>query len=150
MQEISSFSRDMSVPSNCEKCGGSMEFKGVGEYKCTECQHVMYDDYGKVRNYLETHAGATQSEVAEVTGVSINKIRQLLKEEKIEIAPNSNVFLHCELCGQPIRSGRFCAECERRAQQRADADKHTAKKDTHGFGIGKMETSGAKRFKRDI
>ena len=57
-------------PLTCEKCGGIMIFKGVGEYHCENCRHVEYDDYGKVRLYVEKHRGATSSEVSMQTGVS--------------------------------------------------------------------------------
>lgn len=34
-------------PTYCEKCGGVMVFKGVGEYRCEKCGYLDYDDYGK-------------------------------------------------------------------------------------------------------
>ena len=38
----------------CQECGGTrIEYKGVGEYKCEDCGLLMYNDYGKVRLYLE-------------------------------------------------------------------------------------------------
>ena len=42
---------------HCKKCGGIMVFKGVGEYHCEDCNAVDYDDYGKVRLYIEEHDG---------------------------------------------------------------------------------------------
>ena len=33
-------------PTYCEKCGGGMVFKGVGEYECEKCGALEYDDYG--------------------------------------------------------------------------------------------------------
>ena len=42
-------------PVLCEKCGGLMIFKGVGEYQCEDCKFVAYDDYGKTRLYIEKH-----------------------------------------------------------------------------------------------
>ena len=41
------------IPRVCTECGGVMIFKGVGEYHCEECGAVDYDDYGKVRGYIE-------------------------------------------------------------------------------------------------
>ena len=38
---------DYHRPIKCEKCGGIMVFKGVGEYQCEDCKFVAYDDYGK-------------------------------------------------------------------------------------------------------
>ena len=68
-------------PYTCEKCGGIMVFKGVGEYKCEDCGSLEYDDYGIVRNYIEQHAKATMAYISEQTGVSQKSIRQMLKRE---------------------------------------------------------------------
>ena len=89
-----------------------MIFKGVGEYHCENCRHVEYDDYGKVRLYVEKHRGATSSEVSMQTGVSQKAIRQMLKENRLEITQDSAAFLRCEVCGASIRGGRLCPKCE--------------------------------------
>ena len=34
------------IPRICQKCGGVMVFKGVGEYHCELCDFVDYDDAG--------------------------------------------------------------------------------------------------------
>lgn len=128
--------RDLHKPSRCSKCSGSLQYRGVGEYVCEDCGNVMYDDFGKVRNYLEEHRGATQAETAQATGVSPNTIRHFLREERLEIAPNSQVFMHCEKCGTPIRTGRFCFACS------------SSSPEMKGFGKVSMGASGAKRFSR--
>ena len=101
----------------CAECGGEMKYAGLGEFRCVECGNVQFNDYGRVRAYLEAHPGAMQSEVSRATGVSPNRIRQLLVEERIEISANSNIFLNCEMCGMPIRSGSRCPKCEERYQK---------------------------------
>ena len=53
-------------PTFCTKCGGVMVYKGIGEYECEECGTLEYDDYGKVRNYLEEHRGAHRSKSLDV------------------------------------------------------------------------------------
>ena len=138
------------VPRVCEKCGApSPEYKGVGEYKCSECGFVMYDDFGIVRNYLEEHRGATQSEVSRATGVPMETIRQFLREERLEVAAGSGVMLSCELCRAPIRSGRYCEACAKKvAMQEAAAKAAQKKNSVSGFGLGKAGESGAKRFRR--
>ncbi|MBQ7582010.1 MAG: flagellar protein [Lachnospiraceae bacterium] len=105
------------IPVTCEECGGRMIFKGVGEYACEQCGALAYDDYGKVRNYIEQHPGAMQSEVSAATGVSKAKIRQLLIEERIEVTPDSPIFLHCAICGADIRSGMYCPACAQKVKQ---------------------------------
>ncbi len=137
-------------PRNCLKCGGVMVFKGVGEYHCEECDAVEYDDYGKVRLFIEKHKGATAWEVEKGTGVPQRTIRQLLREERIAIAPDSKVFLRCELCDKQIRIGRFCPECEIKYHQGVEARLRAQRnKDTVVVGMGKAGESGEKRFKKD-
>ena len=100
------------IPRECKECGGVMIFKGVGEYHCENCGAVDFDDYGKVRGYIENHKGATAAQIEEAVGVSQRNIRRLLKEGRLEIAEGSKVFLRCEICGKQMRSGRYCPECE--------------------------------------
>ncbi len=109
--------RLLEVPTNCPDCDGKMEYHGLGEYVCENCGKQMFDDYGKVRNYIEEHPGATQSDVSHGTGVSPGKIKQLLIEERIEVAPDSPIFLHCALCNADIRSGMYCEACARKVKE---------------------------------
>ena len=73
----------------CKECGGQLNYRGLGQYECEECKNIEYDDYGKVRAYLEEHPCALQGEVSKATGVPANRIRALLLEERIEIASGS-------------------------------------------------------------
>lgn len=140
------------IPIYCEKCNGVMVYKGVGEYKCEECGHIEYDDYGKVRNYVEKHPGVTSAQVSIETGVSQKAIRGMLKEERLEISANSSVFLKCEICGESIVSGRFCKKCEatyhRSIEERARADRNSSLSG-HSTERPKGE-EGAMRFKKDF
>ncbi len=142
--------RNIHIPRRCTKCDGSdIEYKGVGEYKCLTCGNLMYDDYGIVRNYLEEHRGATQAEVAHATGVSQDTIRQFLREERLEIVSGSGVFMSCEMCHAPIRSGRYCESCAKKISMKEQAEKSAAHKSTmQGYGKALKGATGAKRFTR--
>ena len=128
-----------------------MVFKGCCEYKLEKCRYVGYDDYGKVRNYVEKHGGSTAAQVSEATGVKQKTIRTMLKESRLEIADGSNSFLKCEMCGVNIRSGRVCPKCEiayNRSVEEKARNKH--EKMMSGFGMEHPTgEDGAKRFKRD-
>ena len=138
------------VPRVCTECGGVMVFKGVGEYHCERCGFVDYDDYGKVRLYIEENKGATAAEIESAVGVSQRVVRRLLKDGRIEIAEGSNVFLRCELCGKPIRSGQYCPECEIKVHRRMEEkQRDLMRKDTHGFGLDVKGEEGQKRFVRE-
>lgn len=136
------------VPVKCSKCSGVMIYQGVGEYKCEMCGSLEYDDYGKVRNYIETHKGATAPEVEAATGVSQRTIRHMLKDSRIQVAADSNTFMHCEICGKNIRSGRYCTECEVKVHRRLEEQQREAhRKSMHGYGSLSGE-EGQRRFLR--
>ena len=135
------------VPQICKICGGVMIFKGVGEYHCEECKAVDYDDYGKVRLYIEEHPGANAAQVEDNTGVSQKIIRRLLKDGRIEVAEGSKSFLRCEVCGKSIRSGQFCPECETKVHHRMEEQQRAInKKNAKGVGLGQKGDEGQRRF----
>lgn len=136
------------VPCKCAECGGIMIFKGVGEYHCEECGAVAYDDYGKVRLYLEDHKGANVVEVEHETGVSQKSIRQMLRESRLQVAENSRTFLNCEICKKTIRSGRFCPECELKVHRNVEEHMRRENK-LQGFAAAQAGDRGQRRFMRD-
>lgn len=138
------------IPHSCRECGGVMVYQGVGEYRCEECGYVDYDDYGKVRRYIETHPGATAATIELETGVTQKSIRQMLRDERIEVAPNSKSFLHCELCGKDIRSGRFCRDCEIKVHRSLEEKERMHRKNMAGFSAQLQQgEEGQKRFTRE-
>lgn len=135
-------------PVICEKCGGRMLFKGVGEYRCEDCGETEFDDYGKVRNYIEKNPKQTMIHDIEAnTGVSRRIIRQLLRDERIQVASDSKVFLQCEVCRVSIRSGRYCAKCAALIKNQESRPK--TPHNFQGYGQATSTGEGAKRFKRE-
>lgn len=139
------------MPIKCDKCGGIMVFQGCGEYRCEDCGNLMYDDYGKVRNYLDNHNGSSAVEVSEATGVSQKAIRMMLRDSRIEVAAGTQSFLYCEICGKPIRSGKYCNECEAKMHKQIEEQSRTGKKpDMQGFGSDyNIDANGERRFIRN-
>lgn len=138
------------IPRTCKECGGVMIFKGVGEYHCEDCGFVDYDDYGKVRMYIESHKGATAAEIEREVGVAQRTVRHLLKDGRIEIAEGSKVYLRCELCGKQIRSGQFCPDCEMKVHRNLEEkQREMMRKVAKGFGMEKKGEEGQKRFVRE-
>ena len=79
---------DYHAPKQCSKCGSrNLHYKGLGEYSCGECENLEYDDYGKVRNYLDENKGTPITVIARDTGVSKWTIRQMVEEERFDICP---------------------------------------------------------------
>ncbi|MBE5866505.1 MAG: hypothetical protein E7292_09910 [Lachnospiraceae bacterium] len=137
------------IPRVCTECEGVMIFKGVGEYHCEKCGRVAYDDYGKVRLYLEKNPGANAVAVEAETGVSQKTIRLMLKEARIQVAEGSASFLHCENCRKEIRSGRFCPECEILYHRNLEEQQRKLH-NLQGYGMDKGNSdSGHRRYMRE-
>ena len=82
---------DIHKPKECSACESrDVEYLGLGQYRCKECLTVMYDDYGKVRQYLEKHPGSTEIEVHEETGVTREVIRMFVHQERISVVNGRN------------------------------------------------------------
>lgn len=136
------------IPRECEECGGVMVFRGLGEYRCEDCGQLAYDDYGKVRNYIEEHRGATAAQIEEAIGVSQKTIRRLLKEGRLEVTENSRTFLRCELCGKDIRSGTYCPECEVKMHRSLEEKQRETNRKMQGFSAAQKNEEGQRRFMR--
>lgn len=138
------------IPRVCKKCGGVLVFKGVGEYRCEDCGELDYDDYGKVRMYIEEHRGANAAQIEAAIGVSQRSIRQMLKDGRLEVTKDSRTFLKCEICGKAIRSGQYCPECEVTVHRNLEAEQRAQiKKNIHGAGMGQKSEEGQRRFTRE-
>lgn len=98
-------------PTCCSKCGGEVEFRGHGEYRCKACGNVEMDDFGKVKKYINENGPTPALIIAENTGVAMDRINQFLRQGRVEIPENSEVYIRCEKCGTEIRFGRFCPAC---------------------------------------
>ena len=98
-------------PIRCKKCGGKLFYTGSGTYTCEDCEHIMLDDFGKVKAYLEEHGPTPMAVIAQDTGVEPRVIEFFLKKGRVEIIEGSNFYINCEKCGCSIRYGRYCPEC---------------------------------------
>lgn len=135
------------VPRVCAECGGVMVFKGVGEYHCEDCDSVAYDDYGKVRLFLEGKPGANAMEVEQGTGVSQKTIRLMLRESRLQVSEGAQGFLHCEVCGKAIRYGCMCPECEMKSHRSLEEHERRIK-NLQGYGTSLKGEEGQRRFMR--
>lgn len=100
-------------PLQCEKCGEKVYYLDGGKYVCRSCNHMMYDDFGKVKAYVEAHGPSSAIEISAVTGVELEIIDVFLRKGRLEIPDGSKYYIQCQKCGCSIRYGRFCTECIR-------------------------------------
>lgn len=82
---------DEHKPEYCPTCGGPLDYVGLGEYKCSACKQITYDDYGKVRVYLEKHPGANIVQLTNATGVSKATIRKMLDDNRFSVSGDRHI-----------------------------------------------------------
>ena len=59
-------------PIKCERCHGVLKYTGSGKYECERCSHVMMDDFGKVKAYIEENGPTSvMSDSGKVSTTSI-------------------------------------------------------------------------------
>ena len=101
------------IPVECQYCGCKrLEPVNLGVYRCVDCGKDNYDDFQTIRNYLNKVGSASAMEIERNTGVPRNVVKHFFREEYLEISANS-VAVPCELCGMPIRTGRYCEKCKK-------------------------------------
>lgn len=67
---------------NCPVCGKLFEKHSFYEV-CSDCFLKNQNDFSKVRDYLYANPNKNILEIANATGVSINKIRAFIRQGKI-------------------------------------------------------------------
>lgn len=67
---------------NCPICNRIFEDMGVQEV-CADCFQEYENELQKVKNYLYLHPNSSVWEVSEATGVSINKLKRYLEDERL-------------------------------------------------------------------
>lgn len=136
-------------PTLCQKCEGVLVYRGIGEYQCEDCGELEYDDYGKVRNYLDKHRGANVAQISDATGVTHKTIREMIKEKRFEVIDNPGGYIRCEMCGVDIKSGRLCPTCEVAYHRKMEEKVRSAKKkNMAGYGDALQGEEGSIRFTR--
>lgn len=96
---------------NCRMCGHIFNYV-AGPILCPHCREKMEAKFQEVKEYIRANPGVGIQDVAENCDVEPSQIQQWLREERLELTEGSVIYLQCEKCGAPIRSGRFCEKCK--------------------------------------
>lgn len=101
---------------NCRVCGRIFNYVS-GPSTCQVCRESLEAKFQEVKDYIRDNKGVGIAEVSEACEVDPAQIRQWLREERLEFAEDSAMYLTCESCHEPIRSGRFCEKCKNNMTQ---------------------------------
>jgi len=96
---------------NCKKCG-KLHY-GTGRI-CSECLRKEEEKFELVKKYLKEHPDSALIRVSEETGVTVSEIERFLREGRLEVTAGMGDYLRCMKCGNPIKSGKYCADCGRK------------------------------------
>ncbi len=98
------------TPIICPDCGGAYEYEGAGEYKCKNCGRMDYDDYGKVRKYIEDNGPAPYHVVKKATGVDGRLVKSYLNNPS---EATQEFRYKCSRCNCSIKQGTLCSSCKK-------------------------------------
>lgn len=91
---------------NCRQCGRLFNYLG-GPPICQACREAVEEKFQQVKEYVRNNPGSNIQMVAEDNDVTVQQIRQWIREERLEFSADSQVGIECEGCGASIRTGRF-------------------------------------------
>jgi flagellar operon protein (TIGR03826 family) len=94
---------------NCRRCGRI--YNKIGRDLCAECLKEEDEAYKIVRPYLRKHPNTHMSQLAEETGVDEDLVVEMIRDGRLILNDNPNLFYSCERCGQPTQSGNYCPNC---------------------------------------
>lgn len=95
----------------CRICRKIFQYPGYGAQVCPACKKEDEEMFERVKTYLRDNPGKSIHQTARDCEVSESRIRDWLKEERLEYTGSGDTGLFCERCGKSITSGRFCDEC---------------------------------------
>lgn len=97
---------------NCRDCGRLFNYMG-GQRLCPKCREKLEEKFVEVKRYIEEHKTAQLQEISDDNDVSIQQIKQWVREERLTFTEDSIVGIECESCGVTIKTGRFCESCKK-------------------------------------
>ena len=96
---------------NCKSCGRLFNYI-AGPPICPNCKEEIEKKFQKAKEFVRNTAHATVQMVAEECEVPESQVKQWIREERLVFTDATLAGVACEVCGEPITTGRFCAKCK--------------------------------------
>ena len=77
---------------NCMMGGRLFNYMG-GTPICEACKGKMENDFQRVKEYIRENPGATIQQIAEDNDVTTHQIKQWVRDERLELTPDSPIQL---------------------------------------------------------
>lgn len=127
---------------NCKSCGNLFNY--TGRNICPACVKKLEERFSTVKEYIRENPGASIAQVAEETEVSVNQIRNWIREERLILTEESAIGIECERCGKPIRFGKMCEDCKRKVTKDLKGIQNVVQKPEQRNGL---ENDGKNRMR---
>ena len=73
---------------NCRQCGRLFNYLG-GPPICQACREAVEEKFQQVKEYVRNNPGSNNQMVAEENDVTVQQIRQWIREERLEFSADS-------------------------------------------------------------
>lgn len=97
---------------NCRECRRLFNYIG-GQRLCPACKAKLEDKFQQVKKYIYENKDAPITQISEENEVSVQQIKQWVREERLRFSDDSPVGVECERCGAMIHMGKYCDECKK-------------------------------------
>ena len=95
----------------CKECGKVFDdYLNINDM-CPDCKKKEEELLRQVKDYLWENPGATEAKLEELFGTTHKQIVRWLRDERLEITPESKIKLTCKRCGSMILKGKYCKDC---------------------------------------
>lgn len=101
---------------NCPKCG-KVYVKNLQHDICQSCVKENEKHCENCILYLRQHKGISLDELSEATEVSKALIVKFMREGRISVMGNRNIYYPCEVCGESIRERNICDSCRQKLKK---------------------------------
>lgn len=73
------------IPMQCQECGTKLQSKGDGVYRCVKCNIDYYDEFRKIRNFIEENGPSSAITISRATRVPLQTVNHYFRD-----APSSS------------------------------------------------------------
>ena len=134
----------------CVMCNRLFEDYLDMNLSCPDCREKENQLLRDIKDFLWDYPGTTEAKLREIFPVTHEQIVKWLREERLEVTPDSSIKLTCRRCGSMILKGKFCDHCKQRVgaeleeMKRGLQSKEQNTKQTYGMVIDRNMAPGGK------
>jgi len=96
---------------NCKKCGRIFQ-QTSSRRICPDCEKELEDKFAEVISYIRDHPNVSIMEVSREMEVSVEQLKQWVREERLIFTNAEGSGIECVMCGVPITTGKYCNRCK--------------------------------------